>query len=401
MFWIPFYNIFGQLMLYMKSKLLLIVIVLILAGTATAFLHTSPNTVPAINTIAVRIGDIEKSVQAVGKIDAAERINVGTQVSGQIKKVWVKPGQSVKKGQTIAEIDDQPQRSELRIAMSRLNELLANQRAREASLKQASQRFQREKRLFIGDAGSQEDYEAAQAALAGARADQDVLSAQLTQARIEVEKKQLDLGYTHITSPLDGIVISISALQGQTVNASQNTPTIALLARLDRMNVRVNISEADINTIHSGLDAYFTIFADPTKKYPAVLNSVALAPDNFTGSESNNSVQAEGAVYYTAMLDVPNPDGTLRIDMTAQVTIIQAHSRDALLVPLIALHQNGGNTFVQISNPDGTLENRQVTTGINDGNEIQIISGIIAGERVVLTQATSASESDENTGAQP
>ncbi len=164
---------------------------------------------PEYVTAPVRKGNIENSVLATGRIDAIERVNVGAQVSGQVKTLKVKQGDYVTKGQLIAEIDDLPQRNDLRNAEAALSEVKAELQSKRALLKQAEQRFKRQRQMLKEDASSREDFESAETMLATTRAELLSLNAKQVQAQIEVDKKKLALDYTRVMAPMDGIVIAV------------------------------------------------------------------------------------------------------------------------------------------------------------------------------------------------
>ncbi len=358
-------------------------------------------------TTTVRRGDIEISVQATGKIDAAERVDLGAQVSGQLKSLKIVLGDSVKKGQLIAEIDDLPQRNELRNAESILRMRTAERNSRLASLKKAESTLSRHKRLLDKRAVSREDYENAETAFTVARADISVLDAQIEQAHIQVEKEKVNLSYTRITAPIDGTVIAIMARQGQTLNAAQNTPTIASVAQLDTMTVKVQISEADIALVKPGQQLYFTVFSNPDKKYPAILNSIQLVPESMskeghssaTGSESSGTSNNNNAVYYNALFTIPNPEKTLRIAMTAQVTIVIEVKKNVLLIPASALNSSdsNGDYHIQILNENNRIETRQVKPGLNNHVDVQIIAGLKEGEKIILSEKETHNNDNEGT----
>ncbi|MFB5011164.1 efflux RND transporter periplasmic adaptor subunit [Enterobacter hormaechei subsp. steigerwaltii] len=366
---------------------------LIIFSIALFFFLRSPE-VPEYVTAPVRIGDIENAVLATGRIDAIERVNVGAQVSGQVKSLKVKLGDRVTKGQLIAEIDDVPQRNDLRNAEAALNVVKADLQAKQAQLKQASLRFKRQRQMLNEDASSREDFETAETTLASTRAELSALNAKLVQAQIDVDKKKVDLGYTKVVAPMDGIVIAVVTQQGQTVNSSQSAPTIIKLARLDVMTIKAQISEADITRISSGQKARFTIFSEPDKHYDATLRTVELAPESVmkddslaSSSSASGSGTSNASVYYNALLDVPNPENRLRIAMTAQVTLLAGEAKNTLLVPIQAVHKVSGNKQqVQILTSDNRLETREVKTGITNSVDIQILDGVKVGEHVVLSQ---------------
>lgn len=371
----------------------LVGVLLVITAVVTLISLRSPSPAPYV-TAPVRLGDIENAVLATGKLDAFERVNVGAQVSGQVKSLKVKLGDRVTKGQPIADIDDLPQRNDLRNAEAALNVAKADLQAKQALLKQAESRFKRQKRMLKDEAGSREDFEAAEATLAATRAELIALNARIVQAQIEVDKKKVDLSYTRILAPMDGIVIAVITQQGQTVNANQSAPTIVKLAQLDVMTIKAQISEADITRVTQGQKAYFTIFSEPDKKYGATLRTVELAPESIMkddslsgGGSTSGSGSANASVYYNALLDVPNPENRLRIAMTAQVSLLLGEAKNTLLVPIQAVHKNADKKQqVQVLTGDNQVEIREVTTGITNNVDIQILSGLKVGEHVVLVQ---------------
>ncbi|MBS0905543.1 efflux RND transporter periplasmic adaptor subunit [Pantoea dispersa] len=364
-------------------------LVMILVLWAYSASRSKPN---PLMTAAVRQGDIENVIAATGKMDAIERVNVGAQVSGQVKKLYIKAGDNVHKGQLIAEIDDQPQRSDLRNAQAALSVAQADLQTRQATLVRQQAQFQRLQQMVKTNAVSRQDYDTAAEAWRIAQAELTAQQARVIQAQIEVDKKQLDLGYTRIMAPIDGTVVAIVTKQGQTVNAVQSAPTIAKLAQLGTMTIKVQISEADITNIQPGQQAWFTTFANPDKRYNATLRSIELAPESVMkddalmgNSESNTLSSTNAAVYYNALLDVPNPDNVLRISMTAQVNLLRDQAKNALLVPVQATKKaSDGRTYVDVADQNNQPEKRYITTGISDSVDIQVLSGLRLGEKVIL-----------------
>ncbi|MBY4840281.1 efflux RND transporter periplasmic adaptor subunit [Pantoea sp. DY-5] len=353
----------------------------------------------AVVTAEVRQGNIENVIAATGKMDAVERVNVGAQVSGQVKKLYIKAGDSVSKGQLIAEIDDQPQRSDLRNAQAALSVAQADLETREAALVRQQAQYQRLQQMIKTNAISRQDFDTAEQDWRSARAELTAQKARVIQAQIEVDKKQLDLGYTRIMAPMDGTVIAIVTKQGQTVNAVQTAPTIAKLAQLGTMTIKVQISEADINNVQPGQQAWFTTFSNPDKRYNATLRSLELAPesvmkdDALMGNSESTPSSSNAAVYYNALLDVPNPDNALRISMTAQVNLLRDSAKEALLVPVQATKKDAdGKTYVEIPDQDNQPVKRIITTGITDSVDIQVLSGLKVGEKVILATQTAGAD---------
>ncbi len=381
-----------------KKRLLVAIAILAIIILVWAYSSSRPKPNPLVTAV-VRQGDIENVIAATGKMDAIERVNVGAQVSGQVKKLYIKAGDNVSKGELIAEIDDQPQRGDLRNAQAALSVAQADLETREATLVRQDAQFKRLQQMIKANLVSRQDFDEAAEAWSTARAELTAQKARVIQAQIEVDKKQLDLSYTRIMAPMDGTVIAIVTKQGQTVNAAQSAPTIAKLAQLGTMTIKVQVSEADITNIHPGQQAWFTTFANPDKRYNATLRSIELAPESVMkddalmgNSESTPASSTNAAIYYNALLDVPNPDNTLRISMTAQVNLLRDTAKDALLIPVQATKKDAeGKTFVEVANKENQPEKRIITTGISDSVDIQVLSGLKAGEKVILaTQAVGA-----------
>lgn len=381
-----------------KKRLFVVIAILAIIILVWAYRSAQPKPNPLVTAV-VRQGNIENVIAATGKMDAIERVNVGAQVSGQVKKLYIKAGDNVSKGELIAEIDDQPQRSDLRNAQAALSVAQADLETREATLVRQDAQFKRLQQMIKANLVSRQDFDEAAEAWSTARAELTAQKARVIQAQIEVDKKQLDLSYTRIMAPMDGTVIAIVTKQGQTVNAAQSAPTIAKLAQLGTMTIKVQVSEADITNIHPGQQAWFTTFANPDKRYNATLRSIELAPESVMkddalmgNSESTPASSTNAAIYYNALLDVPNPDNTLRISMTAQVNLLRDTAKDALLIPVQATKKDAeGKTFVEVANKQNQPEKRIITTGISDSVDIQVLSGLNAGEKVILaTQAVGA-----------
>ncbi|RKP57789.1 efflux RND transporter periplasmic adaptor subunit [Pararobbsia silviterrae] len=351
-------------------------------------------------TVPVAYQDIESTVEAVGTIRAADLVSVGAQVTGQIQSLHVALGDRVKKGQLIAEIDSQPQIYALRTAQAQLQSAIAALHASEASLAQARLTMARQQTLIVHDAGSHADFEAAEAALKVDQANVEMYRAQVTSAQVSVDTARVTLGYTRIVAPSDGEVVAVLAVAGQTVNANQTTPNLIKLARLDTVEVKAQISEADVVRLHPGLPAYFTILGDPSHHYITRLKAIEPAPDSIltdtTTPQTSNTASTNAAVYYNGLLDMPNADGRLRISMTAQVSVVLDRAQHAAVVPVTALVEppRAGTSKVRVLASDGHAVTRRVQTGIANDTVVQILDGLDAHDRVIVGQGSSASARD-------
>ncbi|WP_295575385.1 efflux RND transporter periplasmic adaptor subunit [uncultured Stenotrophomonas sp.] len=356
----------------------------------------------ALITAPARVADLEKTVQAVGRVNPKELVAVGAQVSGQVKRLHVMLGQHVKAGDLIAEVDSQPQRIALRSAEAATSTLRAQHVASQARYAQASRVFERQSQLVASRLVSQEAFETARVARDAARADVAALQAQIDQAVTQVETARINLGYTRIVSPTDGYIVAIVTKAGQTLNSMQTTPTIVMLAQLDTMTVRAEIAEADVELVTPGQPLWFSTLGPSGRHYDARLQQLEPAPSSIAevaNGNSGGSAQTPKAVYYAGLFDVANPGLALKPSMTVKVTIQLARAANALQVPLTALagtdDRQGNRATVQVVDTKGRTRERAVTTGLRTATAVQILSGLKAGENVVVGHAASDS------GAEP
>ena len=356
---------------------------------------------PSFVTATALVTDLQDTVLATGTLQAFKQVSVGAQVSGQVKVLHVVLGDKVKAGQLIAEIDSVPQQNTQRNAEAALSNVQAQLRAQQATQAQTALALQRQKELFAADAGARADLESAQAANDLALANIDALKAQILQAQVTVDTAKVNMGYTRILAPIDGQVVAIVTQQGQTVNANQSTPTIIKLAQTETMTVKTQISEADVTRVKIGQKVYFTILGEPDKRYTATLRSIEPAPDSILTdtTTSTSSSTTSTAIYYNGLFDAPNPDGKLRISMTAQVQIVRADAPGALTIPATALGPRGkdGTYTVRVVGADGQAQPRSIKVGLNTNVSVQVLEGLSEGDKVVIGDAATA---PSKTGAQ-
>ena len=356
---------------------------------------------PSFVTATATTTDLQDTVLATGVLQAFKQVSVGAQVSGQVKVLKVALGDKVKAGQLIAEIDSVPQQNTLRNAEAALANMEAQLKAQKATQIQTSLALQRQKELRAADANARADLESAQAANDLALANIDALKAQILQAQVTVDTAKVNMGYTRITAPIDGQVVAIVTQQGQTVNANQSTPTIIKLAQTETMTVKTQISEADVTRVKMGQKVYFTILGEPNKRYTATLRSIEPAPDSILTetTSSTSTTAASTAIYYNGLFDAPTEDGKLRISMTAQVQIVRADAPGALTIPATALGPRGkdGSYTVRVVGADGQAQPRSIKVGLNTNVSVQVLEGLVEGDKVVIGDAATA---PSKTGAQ-
>ncbi|MGL3044115.1 MacA family efflux pump subunit [Acinetobacter pecorum] len=322
------------------TKLIMVAVIAIALIAAGWYFLKPKEQPPQYITAEVTVGDIESSVLATGILEATKMVSVGAQVSGQVKKMYVQLGDQVKQGQLIAQIDSVRQENELKTAEASIKNQMAQLAVRQANLAKVEAEYKRQQAMYAQDATSRSELESALANYKTAQADITAINAQIEQSRLTLATAKEDLGYTQIVAPMDGTIVAIVTEEGQTVNANQSAPTIVKLAQLDTMTIKAEISEADVMKVHKGQTVYFTTLGNTDKKIYAKLRQVEPAPNSINTDNNTSSSTSGSAVYYNALFDVPNEDGKLRIDMTAQVYIILDEARNVLTIPAAAIQSS-------------------------------------------------------------
>ena len=345
----------------------------------------------AVNYITspVTKGNVEKTVLADGTISAFKQVSVGAQVSGQIKKLYVELGDEVKQGDMIAEIDDLKQSNDLKQSEAKLNSLEAQRTSKQAKLVNYQLTYERQLKLVKKGVGVQSDLDSAKADLDAIKADIAALDADIVSAQVAVDTAKVNLGYTKIRSPIDGVIVAIPVDQGQTVNSVQSAPTIVKVAQLDKMTIEAQISEADVIGVKKGMPVYFTILGQPNKRFEGLtLRSIEPAPDSINSENStlSSSSTSKSAIYYNGLFDVDNPDHLLRISMTAQVYIVLAEAKNVLTIPSQAVQKNlaDNKAIIYLLDQHNNVEEREVSLGINNNINVEIKSGFKEGEIVII-----------------
>ncbi len=380
----------------MKKLILISCLVIIAAIAVWLFFRQDRSTGISYLTEPVIVGNIVKTVNASGELGAVQLVSVGAQVSGQIKKLHVKLGQKVSKGDLLAEIDSESQLNQLATDKARLQSYQSQLVAKKIALKIAQTQYNREVQLKKRDAASRASLEDAENTLALAKAEVDEVESQIKQTQISVSTDEVNLGYTRITAPLDGTVVSVSVDEGQTVNANQTTPTIVQIADLDHLENQIEISEGDISVVKPGMPITYSILSDPETRYHTTLTSIdpglttltdgSYKTTSTSSSQSSSSSTSSEAIYYYGKALIDNQEGLFRIGMTTQNVITVAEAKEAVLAPVVSVRPKDGKKVVYILQADGSVEEREVTTGISDGIHTQILSGLKGGESVITAQ---------------
>jgi len=376
------------------SKVWYAVAIVVIAAIAT-FLLSGNKEKQEVEFVTEKVStaDIENSITATGTIEPVTSVTVGTQVSGIVSKLYVDYNSVVKKGQVIAELDKTNLTSELNTAKANLS-------SAESSMRYNLSQYNRYSTLYKQGLIARSEYE--QTLLSYQQSKEQVAS-----ARESVQKAQTNLSYATITSPIDGVVLSKSVEEGQTVAASFSTPELFTIARdLTNMQVVANVDEADIGDVKAGERVTFTVDAYPD--------------DTFTGTVKQVRQEAtttNNVVTYEVVISAPNADLKLKPGLTANVTIYTQESKGVVSVPSKALRYTpeketvGGRKIKDVTgakNKVWTLEGNTVVAhsvniGLSDGSHTQIISGIAQGKQVITgvsvkTGGTSQDNSDNDGG---
>ena len=284
---------------------------------------------PVYQTAEVTRGDIEVSISSAGKVAPKDTVAVGAQVSGQLTELLVEAGDLVEQGQLLARIDATIAETNVEGSRAQLLELQASRKQQQASLELAKANADRATMLFENDAIARADYESAQAEYAVAGGRLEAINAQITRQSSSLRALQATLEFTNIYAPISGTVVSLEAVEGQTLNANQTAPTILTLADLTIMTVETDVSEADVLRVKPGQAAWFSTLGDASRRWETSVRQILPTP------EVLNDV-----VLYKALLDIANPENLLKPEMTAQVFFVTGSAKDAVLVPVTALQTN-------------------------------------------------------------
>lgn len=357
-----------------KKKTLVIVAVAAIATLAVWLLSGGKKEEKiTFDTAAVAPANIMNSITATGTIEPVTSVTVGTQVSGIVSKLFVDYNSVVKKGQVIAELDKTNLMSQLNTAKTQLA-------TAQSQLNYQTANYKRYKTLFEKGLVAADDFDNAKLSYTQAKE-------QVASAKEEVQRAQTNLGYATITSPIDGVVLSKSVEEGQTVAASFSTPELFTIAQdLTNMQVVADVDEADIGDVKEGERVTFTVDAYPDDTFEGEVKQVR-----------QEATTTNNVVTYEVVISAPNADLKLKPGLTANVTIYTAERKGVLSVPSKALRFTpqketvGKMKIVDVANAKNkvwTIEGNsivahKVNIGMTDGTNTQIVGGIAEGTKVV------------------
>lgn len=370
----------------------LVLMILIGAVIAAGWVLFRPQSAIGWQTAKVVRGDIESSVAAIGTLQPIRSVDVGAQVSGQITRIHVAAGDTVKKGQLLAEIDASVLAATVEAGQAQIAALRAQLDDARAQLELAEQQQARQQQMARDDSTRLEDVQTAAATRKSAVAKVAQYEATIRQTAASLRADEARLGYARIYAPIAGVVTGIDVKEGQTLNATYQTPTVLRIADLSRMTVWTDVSEADIRQVKAGMAAYFTTLGGEKRRWAGTVRQVLPAPPVLAGSATSSTgataAPSMKAVQYTVLFDVDNADGTLMPQMTAQVTVVAAASTGALVVPLSAVRSSSTPDTYEVrllaeKSPDQVVEVRRVRLGVRDRIQAEVLEGVKEGEQII------------------
>lgn len=382
----------------MKRKIIIgAVILVVLLGAGGLFLLKSKNNGFKFQTDKVSRGDIKQTITATGTLNAVITVLVGTQVSGTIKRLYVDYNSVVKRGQLLAQID--PSLFEAQVEQARANLLAAraNVEKTDAMLADAKRTYDRNKLLFARNLIARSDLDTSQTNYESNLAQLGAAKAQVDQTKAALNTAEINLRYTRIVSPVNGMVISRNVDVGQTVAASFQTPTLFNIAEdLTLMQIDTSVDEADIGKVRVDQPVEFTVDSYPETIFKGKVSEVRNAPTT-----------VQNVVTYDVVVKVDNSDLRLKPGMTANVTITTATKTGVFRIPNAALRfklpgrEPSAKAGSKGSAPagqgiwvlaDGKPQRIRITTGISDGNYTEVMDGGLKEGMEVLTDTASRSE---------
>lgn len=328
--------------------------------------------------VTVETGTVEDVVTAQGKLEPKEYVDVGAQVSGQIKKLHVDIGDNVKKGDLLAEIDPRIYQAKLDQDTALLHSLEAQVNAQKAALVLSEQEQARNETMIKTKAISKSAYDQGKSTLDQDKAKLQSLEAQVEQTNSSLNADRTNLDYTKIYSPMDGTVTTLPVREGNTINSVQSAPTLMQVANLDVMTDRAQVAEADISRLKPDTDAYFSTLGDLERKFNGKVRLIQPSP------EVLNNV-----VLFDVLIDADNKDRVLMDGMNTEVFFVLGRAENVPLLPMEALgkrlqnqdNESGKAYSVRVV---GQSEPVTIHTGLADRAHIEIRDGLKVGDKVIV-----------------
>ncbi|HEY2987824.1 MAG TPA: efflux RND transporter periplasmic adaptor subunit [Candidatus Binatia bacterium] len=347
-----------------------------------------------LRPIAVTRGTIEEVVTAQGKLEAKQYVDVGTQVSGQLKKIYVEIGAAVTKGQLLAEIDPRVYQAQVEASEAHIGSLKAQLDQQKAEQKLAEDNLKRNQTLIAANAISQQALQESESQAAVEKAQVESIAAQIQETESNLKGIRTNLGFTKIYAPMSGTVTTMPAREGQTLNANQTAPVVLQVANLDVMTVRAQVAEADVTRLKEGMPAYFTTLGNGERRWQGKVRQIQPAP------EIVNDV-----VLYDVLIDVKNERRQLMTGMTTQVFFIFGKAENATIIPAEALTRRApdqdnekGKAYRVTVATGADPEDRVIHVGLQTRAQAQVTDGLNPGERILVNRPESPATAQNNAG---
>jgi macrolide-specific efflux system membrane fusion protein len=336
----------------------------------------------SLRPITVSRGTIEEVVTSQGKLEANQFVDVGTQISGQVKKIHVEIGDAVKQGQLLAEIDPRVYQAQVEANEARLNSLKAQLNQQRAQLTLAEQNLKRNQDLIAVNAVSRQALQESESQAAVARAQVASIQAQIQETESNIKGNRTNLSFTKIYAPMAGTVTTMPAREGQTLNANQSAPIILQVANLDIMTVRAQVAEADVTKLKEGMPAYFTTLGNVERRWQGKVRQILPSPQII------NDV-----VLYDVLIDVKNEERQLMTGMTTQVFFIFGKAENVVVAPAEVLtrrvpaHDNDVGKAYRVSVVAGRgNEERVIHVGLQTRAQAEVTAGLEPGDRILANR---------------
>lgn len=366
-----------------RNKILVIAALsVIIAGGWYWYGSAAQNPQDTLRPIGVTRGNIEEVVTSQGKLEPKQYVDVGTQVSGQVQRILVDIGDTVKQGQLLAEIDPRVYQSQVEANEARLNSLKAQLNQQTAQLTLAEQNLKRNRDLIAVNAVSRQALEESESQAAVARAQVASIQAQIRETQSNIKGNRTNLSFTKIYAPMSGTVTTMPARLGQTLNANQSAPIILQIADLDTMTVRAQVAEADVGKLKEDMPVYFTTLGNVEQRWQGNVRQILPSPQII------NDV-----VLYDVLIDVKNDGRRLMTGMTAQVFFIFGQAKNAVIVPAETLTRRAadhdselGKAYrVTVVTANGN-QPRIIHVGLQTRAQAEVTAGLEPGDRVLVSR---------------
>lgn len=333
--------------------------------------------------VTATIGAVAQTVTASGKLALYHYVDVGSQLAGQVKEVYVPVGETVKAGKLLVEIAPPPDTAHIESTRAQLARLNADLTDQSAQYDFAQLQFQRQTRLMADHATREESLESSRTAMLSSSAKLDAIRAQIQQVEANMKNDEEMRKQTHIVAPMSGTVVSLSVHQGQMLVPGQGT--LLRIADLSRMTVQARVAESDVTKLRKGMAAIFSTPGFPGKHWYGKLSEIMPLP-------IDDSAQQGKLAFYTVLFDVANPDRELMSGMNANVEFVITQADNTVTIPACLLLEDADliSPMLTVVDANGKLNPRRVTIGLKNQRQAQVISGLQAGERIAVTHANAA-----------